>query len=129
MPETVQTTSSPTATAPSAGAATFLVSANAAKRIAALKAAEGNDALMMRVTVSGGGCSGFKYEFGLDAALHDDDRIFERDGQKVVIDTTSLEFVANAELDFKEDLMGSYFAVGNPNAKSSCGCGASFSVD
>lgn len=120
MPDTVQHT---------APEATFSVSAGAARRIAALKAQDGNDALMMRVTVSGGGCSGFKYEFGLDAALNDDDRIFERDGQKVVVDTTSLEFLANAELDFKEDLMGSYFAVGNPNAKSSCGCGASFSVD
>ena len=107
----------------------FTVSANAAKRIAALRAAEGNEVLMMRVTVSGGGCSGFKYEFGLDGARNADDRVFERDGVKVVVDATSLEFLANAELDFKEDLMGSYFAVGNPNAKSSCGCGASFSVD
>ncbi len=131
MPDTAQTVTGQTAS-PETGAATaatFLVSAAAARRIAALKALDGNDALMMRVTVSGGGCSGFKYEFGLDAALNDDDLVFERDGQKVVIDTTSLEFVANAELDFKEDLMGSYFAVGNPNAKSSCGCGASFSVD
>jgi len=127
MPDTIQTASGQAAPAPAAAA--FAVSANAARRIAALKAVEGNDALMMRVTVSGGGCSGFKYEFGLDAALNGDDKVFERDGQKVVIDTTSLEFVANAELDFKEDLMGSYFAVGNPNAKSSCGCGASFSVD
>ena len=108
---------------------TFSVSANAAKRIAALKAEEGDDALMMRVTVSGGGCSGFKYEYALDGTLNEDDRVFERDGIKVVVDTTSLEFLANAELDFKEDLMGSYFAVGNPNATSSCGCGASFSVD
>jgi iron-sulfur cluster insertion protein len=107
----------------------FSVSANAAKRIAALKAEEGDDALLMRVTVSGGGCSGFKYDFTLDRAVNDDDRVFERDGVKVVVDTTSLEFLANAELDFKEDLMGSYFAVGNPNATSSCGCGASFSVD
>jgi iron-sulfur cluster insertion protein len=107
----------------------FSVSANAAKRIAALSAAEGKAELMMRVAVSGGGCSGFKYEFNLDSTVNPDDRIFEKDGVKVVVDETSLEFLANAELDFKEDLMGSYFAVGNPNAKSSCGCGASFSVD
>jgi iron-sulfur cluster insertion protein len=107
----------------------FSVSANAAKRIAALSAAEGQAELMMRVAVSGGGCSGFKYEFNLDSTVNPDDRIFEKDGVKVVVDETSLEFLANAELDFKEDLMGSYFAVGNPNAKSSCGCGASFSVD
>ena len=107
----------------------FSVSANAAKRIAALSAAEGKSDMMMRVAVSGGGCSGFKYEFNLDGTVNPDDRIFEKDGVKVVVDETSLEFLANAELDFKEDLMGSYFAVGNPNAKSSCGCGASFSVD
>jgi iron-sulfur cluster insertion protein len=116
MPDTVQTV-------------TFTLSAAAAKRIAALAQAEGDPALMMRVTVSGGGCSGFKYEFGLDKTVNADDRVFERDGAKVVVDETSLEFLSNAELDFKEDLMGSYFAVGNPNAKSSCGCGASFSVD
>lgn len=110
-------------------AQSFSVSANAARRIAALSAAEGKPGLMMRVAVSGGGCSGFKYEFNLDGTVNADDRIFEKDGVKVVVDETSLEFLANAELDFKEDLMGSYFAVGNPNAKSSCGCGASFSVD
>ena len=107
----------------------FSVSANAARRIAALSAAEGKPGLMMRVAVSGGGCSGFKYEFNLDGAVNADDRVFEKDGVKIVVDETSLEFLGNAELDFKEDLMGSYFAVGNPNAKSSCGCGASFSVD
>jgi len=110
-------------------ASTFSVSASAARRIAALKAAEGDPALMLRVAVSGGGCSGFKYEFNLDGALNPDDRVFERDGVKVVVDETSLEFLGNAELDFREDLMGSYFAVANPNAKSSCGCGASFAVD
>ena len=107
----------------------FSVSANAARRIAALAAAEGTPGLMMRVAVSGGGCSGFKYEFNLDGAVNADDRVFEKDGVKVVVDETSLEFLGNAELDFKEDLMGSYFAVANPNAKSSCGCGASFAVD
>jgi iron-sulfur cluster insertion protein len=110
-------------------APSFSISASAAKRIAALRAAEGKPELMMRVAVSGGGCSGFKYEFNLDGAVNADDRVFEKDGVKVVVDETSLEFLGNAELDFKEDLMGSYFAVANPNAKSSCGCGASFSVD
>jgi len=110
-------------------ASSFSVSANAARRIAALAAAEGKPELMMRVAVSGGGCSGFKYEFNLDGTVNPDDRVFEKDGVKVVVDETSLEFLGNAELDFKEDLMGSYFAVANPNAKSSCGCGASFSVD
>jgi iron-sulfur cluster insertion protein len=107
----------------------FSVSASAARRIAALQAADGKPGMMMRVAVSGGGCSGFKYEFNLDDAVNADDRVFEKDGVKVVVDETSLEFLGNAELDFKEDLMGSYFAVTNPNAKSSCGCGASFAVD
>lgn len=110
-------------------AAMFSISASAARRIAALAAAEGKPELMMRVAVSGGGCSGFKYEFNLDSTVNPDDRVFEKDGVKVVVDETSLEFLGNAELDFKEDLMGSYFAVTNPNAKSSCGCGASFAVD
>ena len=109
-------------------ASTFSVSASAAKRISALGAAEGKPGLMMRVAVSGGGCSGFKYEFNLDGTVNADDRVFEKDGVKVVVDETSLEFLGNAELDFKEDLMGSYFAVTNPNAKSSCGCGTSFSL-
>lgn len=105
------------------------ISASAARRIAALRAAEGNGALMLRVSVSGGGCSGFKYDFGLDATANADDRVFERDGVKVIVDPTSMEFLGAAEVDYKEDLMGSYFAIANPNAKSSCGCGTSFSVD
>ncbi len=83
------------------------ISANAARRIAALRAAEGNDALMLRVSVSGGGCSGFKYNFGLDAAVNGGDRVFEREGAKVIVDPTAMEFLGAAEVDFKEDLMGS----------------------
>ncbi len=114
---------------PDSAPQTLSISTNAVRRIAALRADEGNGALMLRVSVSGGGCSGFKYNFDLDATVNADDRVFERDGVKVVVDQTSMEFLGAAEVDFKEDLMGSYFAVTNPNAKSSCGCGASFSVD
>ncbi|MEN8196077.1 MAG: iron-sulfur cluster insertion protein ErpA [Pseudomonadota bacterium] len=117
-----------TAAAPG-GAKEFGITENAAKRIAALRAAEGNDALMLRITVSGGGCSGFQYAFDFDDTVKDDDRVFERDGIKVVVDDVSLDFLDKAQVDFKEDLIGSYFAIENPNATSSCGCGTSFSID
>jgi iron-sulfur cluster insertion protein len=105
-----------------------LISPSAARRIAELRRKEGKSGLMLRVTVSGGGCSGFRYDFGFDTAKSEDDFLFERDGVQVVVDTVSLDFLDRAEIDFKEDLMGSYFAINNPNATSSCGCGTSFSV-
>jgi len=108
--------------------ARFGITASAAKRVAALKAAEGNNALMLRITVSGGGCAGFQYGFDFDAESGEDDHIFERDGIKVVIDEMSLDLLSGGVVDFKEDLLGSYFAIENPNATSSCGCGTSFSI-
>jgi len=104
------------------------LSAAAARRIAQLIAAEGNPALMLRLAVSGGGCSGFQYGFSFDDARNEDDRVFERDGVKLVVDETSLDLLVGAEVDFVEDLVGSSFQVRNPNASSSCGCGSSFSV-
>jgi iron-sulfur cluster insertion protein len=83
---------------------------------------------MLRITVSGGGCSGFQYGFSLDDQKNDDDRLFERDGVTVVIDEVSLDLLKGSEVDFVEDLIGSYFAIKNPNASSTCGCGSSFSV-
>jgi iron-sulfur cluster insertion protein len=103
------------------------LSASAAKRIKALNSQAGTDQ-MFRITVSGGGCSGFQYEFKLDDQLNDDDLTFERDGSVLVTDETSLDLIAGSEVDFVEDLMGAYFQVRNPNATSSCGCGTSFSV-
>ncbi len=104
------------------------VSESAVKRIANLIELEGDSSLMLRLTVSGGGCSGFQYGFSFDKAVQVDDHLFERDGVKVVVDNTSLELLAGAEIDFVEDLVGASFQVRNPNAKSSCGCGSSFSV-
>ena len=101
---------------------------SAARRVAALAAAEGNTALMLRLAVSGGGCSGFQYGFSLDDSRQADDAVFERDGIKLIIDSTSLELLAGSEIDYVEDLVGSYFKVSNPNASSSCGCGSSFAV-
>lgn len=103
------------------------VSASAAKRIAALTAAEG-PAMMFRIAVNGGGCSGYQYDFSFDDTRTDDDVLIELDGARVLIDQVSLEFLGGSEVDFIEGLMGSHFDIKNPNAKSSCGCGTSFSV-
>ncbi|GAB2178623.1 iron-sulfur cluster insertion protein ErpA [Dongia sp. agr-C8] len=101
---------------------------SAAKRIGELIALEGDASLMLRLTVSGGGCSGFQYGFSFDNATQPDDHLFERNGVKMVVDDTSLDLLAGAEVDFVEDLVGSSFQVKNPNAASSCGCGSSFAV-
>lgn len=104
------------------------ITENAARRLAKLMADEGNDGLMLRVSVSGGGCSGFQYGFAFDDTRQDDDTVFRRDGIAVVIDSVSLDLLAGAEIDFVEDLVGSSFQIRNPNAASSCGCGSSFSI-
>ena len=103
------------------------VSARAAKRIADILAAE-SGSVMLRVAVTGGGCSGFQYNFTLDDARMDDDLVVERDGATVLVDPVSLDFLAGAEIDFVDDLIGASFKINNPNATSSCGCGTSFSV-
>jgi iron-sulfur cluster insertion protein len=104
------------------------ISDSAVKRIAALVEQEQSDGSMLRITVSGGGCSGFQYGFSLDDQRNDDDRLFERDGVAVIIDEVSLDLLKGSEVDFVEDLIGSYFAIKNPNASSTCGCGSSFSI-
>ena len=81
----------------------------------------------LRVAVEGGGCSGFQYEIKLDEVLGDD-LVIEKDGQQVLVDAVSLPFLANAVIDFTEELIGARFVVENPNATSSCGCGTSFSL-
>lgn len=107
----------------------LLISANAARRIGALIAAEKSDqSLRLRVSVSGGGCSGFQYGFSLDDARRDDDRVFARDGIEVIVDEISLELLKGGELDYVDSLIGSYFSMKNPNATATCGCGTSFSV-
>jgi iron-sulfur cluster assembly accessory protein len=83
---------------------------------------------MLRLAVTGGGCSGFQYNFALDDARAADDLAVEEGGVTVLIDSTSLEFLKGAEIDFVDDLIGASFKVNNPNATSSCGCGTSFSV-
>lgn len=104
------------------------VSDAAARRIAFLIGQDGRPNLMLRLTVSGGGCSGFQYGFAFDDALNDDDHVFENGGVRLVTDDCSLDLLNGATLDFVEDLMGAAFQVKNPNAVASCGCGTSFSV-
>ena len=101
------------------------VTSRAFERLAEIGAAADGKAL--RIAVEGGGCSGFQYEIKLDDPA-EDDLILEGQGEKVVIDSTSLPFLAGATIDFTEELIGARFAIDNPNASSSCGCGTSFSM-
>jgi iron-sulfur cluster assembly accessory protein len=103
------------------------VTERAAKRIAEIVAGEAA-ARALRVSVEGGGCSGFQYKFDLVPEAGDDDTILERSGAKVVIDQISLGFLAGSEIDFVDDLIGASFRVNNPKATASCGCGTSFSL-
>lgn len=95
-------------------------------RLAEIAEAMG-EAKPLRVAVDGGGCSGFQYSITLDQALADD-LVLEKDGQKVLVDAVSLPFLSNAVIDFTDELIGARFVVENPNAKTSCGCGTSFSI-
>jgi iron-sulfur cluster insertion protein len=106
----------------------FSVSENAARRIGAILANEQKPDLRLRISVSGGGCSGFQYGFALDDREEEGDIAVEQDGVRVVIDGMSLLYMMGCEVDYVEDLTGSYFRVNNPNASSSCGCGNSFAV-
>ena len=109
------------------GQRTFSVSESALRRIGTLLQDEG-PGTVLRVTVSGGGCSGYQYGFKFDTTVKDDDHRFEQDGLTVVVDDVSLDLLDGSQLDFVEDLIGASFQINNPNATSSCGCGASFSV-
>ncbi len=101
------------------------VTERAFERLAEIGAGDQGQAL--RVAVEGGGCSGFQYEIKLDAPA-EDDLVLESQGEKVVVDSVSLPFLANATIDFTEELIGARFVIENPNATSSCGCGTSFSM-
>jgi iron-sulfur cluster insertion protein len=100
----------------------------AAAKVKNLIAEEGNDALMLRVFISGGGCSGFQYGFTFDEQLNDGDTCVENDGVKLLIDPMSYQYLVGAEIDYTEGLEGSQFVIRNPNAATTCGCGSSFSV-
>jgi iron-sulfur cluster insertion protein len=103
------------------------LSERAARRIAEILKAEAAPAVF-RVSVEGGGCSGFQYRFDLVTETTQDDLLVERDGARVVVDPISLGFLRGAELDFVDDLIGAQFKLNNPNVTAACGCGTSFSV-
>jgi iron-sulfur cluster insertion protein len=113
---------------PAVEAGPITLSANAAKRIALLIANEAEPGSMLRVTVSGGGCSGFQYAFGFETEKKPEDIAIERDGVIAVVDEVSAGYMAGSEIDYVEDLIGAAFQIKNPNAVSSCGCGTSFSL-
>jgi len=103
------------------------ISPRAAKRIIEL-VNEDQAASLFRVSVEGGGCSGFQYKFELVNDTAPDDILIERDGATVAIDPVSADFVRGSEIDFVEELIGAHFKITNPNATASCGCGTSFSI-
>jgi len=106
---------------------TVTLSDSAAKRIAAILKTDA-DKKAMRVSVEGGGCSGFSYKFDLVDGEQDDDLILEKGDAKVLIDSLSLVYMGGSEIDFVDNLLGQSFQIKNPNAVASCGCGTSFSV-
>ena len=99
----------------------------AAARVAAIAAKQSKPAIL-RLSVEGGGCSGFQYKFGFADAVEADDTVSELDGVQLVVDSVSLDLVRGAQVDFVDSLGGAHFNVTNPNAASGCGCGTSFSV-
>lgn len=99
----------------------------AAERIKAILAKQ-PEAKLLRISIDGGGCSGFSYKFNLDDTVNPDDLVVERDGAQVAIDEMSLELLRGSEIDFSTELIGAAFKINNPNATAACGCGTSFSV-
>ena len=101
---------------------------SAVSKVSELIAEEGNDNLKLRVYVTGGGCSGFQYGFTFDEEVNEDDTSIIKDGVTVLIDAMSIQYLTGAEVDYKEDVSGAQFVIRNPTAKTTCGCGSSFSV-
>lgn len=101
---------------------------SAAHKVKELIDEEENESLKLRVYISGGGCSGFQYGFTFDEQINDDDQSFEKSGVTLVIDSMSFQYLVGADIDYREDIEGAHFVIRNPNAKTTCGCGSSFSV-
>ena len=108
-------------------ALTMTFSPSAAARVAVIAGKQGKPAIL-RLSVEGGGCSGFQYKFGLADAPQGDDLVIEQDGVRLLVDAISLDLVAGSEVDYIESLGGAAFKVTNPNAASGCGCGSSFAI-
>ena len=106
----------------------LVFSGAAASKVKELIEDEGNDALMLRVFISGGGCSGFQYGFTFDEKVGEGDTIVENEGVKLLVDPMSFQYLSGAEIDYSEGMEGAQFVIRNPNAATTCGCGSSFSV-
>ena len=101
---------------------------SAANKVKVLIEEEKNPNLKLRVSVDGGGCSGFQYAFSFDEKVNDDDTVIEKNGATMLVDVSSMQYLNGSEVDYLEGLKGARFVVNNPNATSTCGCGSSFSV-
>jgi len=108
--------------------APLIFTSAAARKVAELIEEEGNPELMLRIYIQGGGCSGFQYGFTFDENEEEGDTCVENQGVKLLIDPMSFQYLAGAEIDYREDLEGAQFVIRNPNAKTTCGCGSSFST-
>jgi len=104
------------------------LTARAVHKVRALVAEEENPALKLRVFITGGGCSGFQYGFSFDEESADDDVVVEVDGVTLLVDPMSFQYLVGSEVDYNEGLEGARFVINNPNAATTCGCGASFSI-
>ena len=113
---------------PTSGETLLEFSDSAVRKLKEIQQDEGNDSLMLRVSVYGGGCSGFQYTFSLEEEVRPADRTVEKDGATLVIDQSSYQYLSGSTVDYTEGLEGAMFVVNNPNATSTCGCGASFSI-
>jgi len=108
--------------------ATVVFTEAAANKVKALVEEEKNPDLKLRVSVDGGGCSGFQYGFAFDENVSDDDTVIEKNGAIMLVDSASMQYLNGSEVDYLEGLEGARFVINNPNAKTTCGCGSSFSV-
>jgi iron-sulfur cluster insertion protein len=117
-----------TATAEAENSSPVLFSDSAVSKVRELIEEEGNEALKLRIYITGGGCSGFQYGFTFDENVNEGDTVVEKEGVKLLIDPMSYQYLVGAEIDYKDDLEGSHFVIRNPNATTTCGCGSSFSV-
>lgn len=114
--------------APAANDELLVFTDAAATKVGELIAGEGNPALMLRVMVEGGGCSGLQYGFEFDESQQDGDLLIEKQGARLLVDPISLQYLTGAEIDYREGLQGAQFVIRNPNATTTCGCGSSFAA-
>ena len=104
------------------------VTNNAISRIKEVNKKKNHEKCFFRISIDGGGCQGFSYKFYFEDKISEDDKVFDFNEVKILVDKTSLEIISGSKIDFVSDMMGSYFKIENPKASSTCGCGTSFSI-